>query len=99
MNNLELKRSWLAQLFFGRQDAVLAHQPTGLRVADDAKKQLLPFARMYAQPEVRHGLFWSDLYITTARKTYLYRGFSRSRLCRLAALLNQGLQNLLRMFG
>jgi DNA helicase-4 len=93
MNNLELKRSWLAQLFFGRQDAVLAHQPTGLRVADDAKKQLLPFARMYAQPEVRHGLFWSDLYITTARKTYLYRGFSRSRLCRLAALLNQGLQN------
>lgn len=93
MNNLELKRNWLAQLFFGRQDAVLAHQPTGLRVADDAKKQLLPFARMYAQPEVRHGLFWSDLYITTARKTYLYRGFSRSRLCRLAALLNQGLQN------
>lgn len=93
MNNLELKRSWLAQLFFGRQDAVLAHQPTGLRVADDAKKQLLPFARMYAQPEVRHGLFWSDLYITTARKTYLYRGFSRSRLRRLAALLNQGLQN------
>ena len=93
MNNLELKRSWLAQLFFGRQDAVLAHQPTGLRVADDAKKQLLPFARMYAQPEVKHGLFWSDLYITTARKTYLYRGFSRSRLCRLAALLNQGLQN------
>jgi len=93
MNNLELKRSWLAQLFFGRQDAVLAHQPTGLRVADDAKKQLLPFARMYAQPEVKHGLFWSDLYITTARKTYLYRGFSRSRLRRLAALLNQGLQN------
>ena len=93
MNNLELKRSWLAQLFFGRQDAVLAHQPTGLRVADDAKKQLLPFARMYAQPEVKHGLFWSDLYITTARKTYLYRGFSRGRLRRLAALLNQGLQH------
>ena len=93
MNNLELKRSWLAQLFFGRQDAVLAHQPTGLRVADDAKKQLLPFARMYAQPEVRHGLFWSDLYITTARKTYLYRGFSRVRLRRFATLLNQGLQN------
>lgn len=93
MNNLELKRSWLAQLFFGRQDAVLAHQPTGLRVADNAKRQLLPFARMYAQPEVKHGLFWSDLYITTARKTYLYRGFSRGRLRRLAALLNQGLQN------
>lgn len=93
MNNLELKRSWLAQLFFGRQDAVLAHQPTGLRVADDAKRQLLPFARMHAQPEVKHGLFWSDLYITTARKTYLYRGFSRSRLRRLAVLLNQGLQN------
>ncbi len=93
MSNLELKRSWLAQLFFGRQDAVLAHQPTGLRVADNAKRQLLPFARMHAQPEVKHGLFWSDLYITTARKTYHYRGFSRSRLRRLAVLLNQGLQN------
>lgn len=93
MNNSELKRSWLAQLFFGRQDAILAHQPTGLRVADDAKRQLLPFARMYAQPEVKQGLFWSDLYITTARKTYLYRGFSRARLRRFATLLNQGLQN------
>lgn len=93
MNNLELKRSWLARLFFGRQDTVLAHQPTGLRVADDSKKQLLPFARMYAPPEVKHGLFWSDLYITTARKTYLYRGFSRSRLRQLATLLHKGLQS------
>lgn len=92
MSNLELKRSWLAQLFFGRQDAVLAHQTTGLSIADDSKKQLLPFARMNAKPEIKHCLFWSDLYITTARKTYLYRGFSRTRLRQLVLLLNQGWQ-------
>lgn len=89
MSNLELKRSWLAQLFFGRQDAVLTHQTTGLSIADDSKKQLLPFARMNAKPEIKHCLFWSDLYITTARKTYLYRGFSRTRLRQLVLLLNQ----------
>lgn len=92
MSNLELKRSWLAQLFFGRRDAVLAHQTTGLSIADNSKKQLLPFARMNAKPEIKHCLFWSDLYITTARKTYLYRGFSRTRLRQLVLLLSQGWQ-------
>lgn len=93
MNNLELKRSWFSQLFFGRQNVVLALQPTGLRVADQEKKMLLPFARMYAPPEIKRGLFWSDLQVMTARKTYIYRGFSRSRLRQLAAMLNHGLQN------
>lgn len=93
MNHLELKRSWLARLFFGRQQAILTHLPAGLRVADHEKRQLLPFAKMSAPPQVKHGLFWSDLYVLTARKAYLYRGFSRSKLQRLAELLNGSLQN------
>jgi DNA helicase-4 len=93
MNHSELKRSWLARLFFGRQEAILTHLPAGLRVADHEKRQLLPFAKMSALPQVKHGLFWSDLYVMTARKAYLYRGFSRTKLQRLAALINGSLQN------
>jgi DNA helicase IV len=92
MSNLELKRSWLAQLFFGRAQSMLTHQPAGLGVAGSGQRQLLPFSRMQTLAEVKHGLFWSGLYITTARKTYQYRGFSRRQLQQLSASLNDDLQ-------
>ena len=92
MKNYEVKRSWFAGVLFGQQETVLTLRTNGLQVFDGKKKAILPFNRMTAVPAITRGLFWSHLTVTTAKKSYRYKGFSVSRLRQFSASLNEGFQ-------
>ena len=93
MNNYEIRNNWLTNLLFGHPTSVLTLHSKGLQVSDGKKKVILPFSRMNALPQVRRRLFWSHLSVSTAKKSYLYKGFSVSRLRQFSQALNDALKS------
>ncbi|NCB56404.1 MAG: DNA helicase IV [Gammaproteobacteria bacterium] len=92
MNTYEIKNNWLTNLLFRHPASVLTLQSKGLQVSDGKKKMVLPFSRMSSLPKIKRRLFWSHLSVTTAKKSYLYKGFSASQLRQFSELLNDSLK-------
>ena len=92
MNTYEIKNNWLTNLLFRHPASVLTLQSKGLQISDGKKKMVLPFSRMSSLPKIKRRLFWSHLSVTTAKKSYLYKGFSASQLRQFSELLNDSLK-------
>lgn len=92
MNTFEIRNNWLTNLLFGHPPSVLTLHSKGLQISDGNKKVILPFNRMSSLPQIRRRLFWSHLSVSTAKKSYLYKGFSVSQLRQFSLALNDALK-------
>lgn len=89
MNSYEIKNNGFTNFFLRHPPAILSLHRKGLQIFDGEKKIILPFSRLHAIPQLRYRLFWSHLSVSTAKKTYLYKGFSSSQLRRFLAAFSE----------
>ncbi|WP_024870666.1 DNA helicase IV [Tolumonas lignilytica] len=89
MNSYEIKNNGFTNFFLRHPPAILSLHRKGLQIFDGEKKIILPFSRLHAIPQIRYRVFWSHLFVSTAKKTYLYKGFSSSQLRRFLAAFSE----------
>jgi Superfamily I DNA and RNA helicases len=89
MNSYEIKNNGFTNFFLRHPPTILSLHRKGLQIFDGEKKIILPFSRLHAIPQLRYRLFWSHLFVSTAKKTYLYKGFSSSQLRRFLAAFSE----------